>query len=84
MCGIFGITIADGHILSMDQLEQIVLRLFALSENRGREAAGLAVKHDDEAFVYKSSMSATAMIKSRRYKRFWRKAVGSASVTVQG
>jgi len=67
MCGIFG-------IIPKKNIEPVLLRrmtnrLFQLSESRGKEAAGIAIRNKETIFVYKEPVAASQMIHSKDYLR---------------
>lgn len=64
MCGIFGLISIESNNKSC----QTFRNLFLLSESRGKEAAGFALKEFDMIRVYKTPFSASTMVKSRVYK----------------
>ena len=74
MCGIFGFFTADGHALSQEQIASYLTALFKLSETRGKEAAGLAVRTGAAIHVHKDSLSASRMLRTPRYQDFLRAA----------
>lgn len=69
MCGIFGLAASKGHGLSRESWDNAVERLFALSESRGKEAAGLAIVTPERIVVHKDSVSATHMLRTDEYRR---------------
>ncbi len=69
MCGIFGLVI-KGNTLSGANARKLVNDLFCLSESRGKESAGLAVLMPDAISIYKQSVAASTMIRSRDYRAF--------------
>jgi asparagine synthetase B (glutamine-hydrolysing) len=75
MCGIFGLVVSNPAALPTDRLKPAVDKLFALSEWRGKEAAGLAVLAGGELSVFKQAQRATRMIKTEEYRRFFNLAV---------
>ncbi len=79
MCGIFGFTATEKRGYSEKEIKKILWLLFRLSESRGKEAAGLAVKTDESIDVLKSPLSASDFLKSDSYKKFIDKSLGSVS-----
>ncbi len=79
MCGIFGFTTKEKSGYSEKEIKKILRLLFKLSESRGREAAGLAVKTGSRIDILKSPLSASDFLKSDSYKKFIDKFLGSAS-----
>ena len=67
MCGIFGIVNTNDG-LSTQALPKVLTTLFKLSETRGKEASGLAVRSASSINVLKSPNSASDLIRSRPYK----------------
>jgi len=79
MCGIFGV-IANTHSkLSFDETKSLVETLFVLSESRGKESAGIAVKllRDQSIHVLKKSIPAGDFIQSAEFKSFFKEKLGS-------
>lgn len=74
MCGIFGFFAGEGHSLSQTQITSFIGDLFRLSETRGKEAAGLAVKTTNTVYIHKDSISASAMLRGAHYPAFIEKA----------
>jgi len=73
MCGIFGIIANQGLILKTSELTRAVNSLFKLSESRGKEASGIAIKNNESIFIYKQPTSATEMIASKNYNNIFKK-----------
>lgn len=73
MCGIFGVIAGAKSNIKPDLLNRVVNRLFVLSEARGKESSGIAVKNvaKNKIFVLKQSKAASALIKSQEYKNFY-------------
>ena len=70
MCGIFGI-VSSNLDISKDELLKQVTDLFILSEARGKEAAGLAIKYDGKLNVYKDKVTASEMLKESQFNNFY-------------
>ncbi len=68
MCGIFGIVIGSDACIPAEFVEETTARLFRFSETRGREAAGLAMRVNGSIDVLKQAGSASAFIKSPKYR----------------
>ena len=49
MCGIFGVIYKKPDKENIEEIEKLVKELFILSESRGKEASGLAVRHENES-----------------------------------
>lgn len=71
MCGIFGILIGEGTKFPVGSLRSTVDQLFKLSESRGKEASGIAVKANNSIYVLKVPTSATKLIKSDDYDKIF-------------
>ncbi len=71
MCGIFGILIGEGSDFSVDLLKRTVDNLFKLSESRGKEASGIAVRTGSSITVLKEPYAASKLIKSKTYKNIY-------------
>ncbi|MDH5639506.1 MAG: hypothetical protein OEZ04_13550, partial [Nitrospinota bacterium] len=67
MCGIFGLAVKPELDLGSGQFQELVNLLFSLSETRGKEAAGLAMRKDGQITVYKQAMCATDMMDLPEY-----------------
>jgi glutamine---fructose-6-phosphate transaminase (isomerizing) len=68
MCGIFGIVQKD-NVLNKQQLKKAVESLFLLSESRGKEASGFAIKSAEKILVFKSPLPASKIIKTREFRQ---------------
>jgi glutamine---fructose-6-phosphate transaminase (isomerizing) len=80
MCGIFGL-IANHHSgLTQNKSKQIIEKLFILSESRGKESAGIAIKNcvDKKIQVVKHSIPASQLVESDEYKSFVQSALQSS------
>lgn len=66
MCGIFGFVL-ERQAMEPARVKELVSSLVALSETRGKEAAGLAVRNDRSLTVCKSAMRGTAFLRTRRF-----------------
>lgn len=80
MCGIFGLVANSSSKLSFDKTNEIVNKLFILSESRGKESAGIAIqnKTENKIQVLKHSIPASQLIESSEYKSFFKKSIASA------
>ena len=86
MCGIFGIEIAENLKLSPKDLMQIVNSIFKLSESRGKEASGLAVRFKDSIYVLKEPITSSKLVKTSKYRELFNqtlKAEGYDGVQLQ-
>jgi len=70
MCGIFGFVSSGKSKLSYVEVRSIVDELFELSESRGKESSGIAIKsHAKKTIeVLKESIPASQFIKSKGYQ----------------
>jgi glutamine---fructose-6-phosphate transaminase (isomerizing) len=73
LCGIFGILIGENLKLSPKELEQIVNSLFRLSESRGKEASGLAIRFNDSVYVLKEPITSSKLIRTPKYEKLFDK-----------
>ena len=73
MCGIFGIAIGENLKLTPKELMQIVNSIFKLSESRGKEASGLAVRFQDSIYVFKEPITSSKLVKTSKYKELFNK-----------
>ena len=71
MCGIFGASLLPECGLNPGEVRRIVDELFRLSESRGKEAAGLALRTSSQVAVYKQPLSASKMIRQKEFNRFF-------------
>lgn len=68
MCGILGITTKKEY--GREDLKEMAETLLRLSESRGKEAAGFAVKRNDSIDILKMPVGANDFLKSPAYKEF--------------
>jgi len=73
LCGIFGIAIGENLKLSPKELMQIVNGIFKLSESRGKEASGLAIRFQNSIYVFKEPITSSKLVKTRQYKELFDK-----------
>ena len=80
MCGIFGLVANSSSNLKYDKTNEIINKLFVLSESRGKESAGIAIqnKTENKIQVLKHSIPASQLIESSEYKSFYQKSINSA------
>ena len=71
MCGIFGIVIGENLKLSPPELMQLVNNMFKLSESRGKEASGLALRFGEFIYVLKEPITSSKLIKTPAYKNLF-------------
>ena len=79
MCGIFGLIISENLPLSPHRLMATVNHMFKLSESRGKEASGIAVRAGRKIFVFKEPVPASKLIQSKEYKELFNDTVKNAS-----
>jgi len=80
MCGIFGILAKAEAGISQPLAENIIRELFILSETRGKESSGIAVRSavDRTIHVTKDDVPASELIASPEYRTFLKKALEPA------
>ncbi len=85
MCGIFGIIAKAEAGITLPQAESVIRELFILSETRGKESSGIAVRSsaDSTLHVTKDDMPASELIASKAYRDFLDKALKPAFVGAQ-
>lgn len=71
MCGIFGLTVSNNSAIDNLLFKSIIDELFKLSETRGKEASGLALRIDGALKVYKCALSASELVKLNDYKKIF-------------
>jgi glutamine---fructose-6-phosphate transaminase (isomerizing) len=81
LCGIFGFLIAEDPKLSSKKLMQIVNWMFKLSESRGKEASGLAIRFNDSIYVLKEPITPSKLVKTNKYKYFFNKTLATKGYT---
>jgi hypothetical protein len=69
MCGIFGILMRKGASLGTERARDLLANLYALSESRGKESAGLHVYLPEagRAWTLKGAQRATELLRSPAY-----------------
>ena len=68
MCGIFGVLVGPETTIPRAVLQSTLDRLFTLSESRGKEASGLALRNGEGIQVLKQPVPATKLIRSGVYR----------------
>jgi len=68
MCGILGIIAHKESYITHKQYEKALKELFILSEARGKEASGFAMKQDNELVVFKTPYPASTLVKEQIFK----------------
>lgn len=71
MCGIFGLLIAENPQLTPKELMQVVNIMFKLSESRGKEASGLALRYQESIYVLKEPITSSRLVKTSNYKELF-------------
>jgi glutamine---fructose-6-phosphate transaminase (isomerizing) len=71
LCGIFGLAIGEDLKLKPKELMQIVNNIFKLSESRGKEASGLAVRFQNSIYVLKEPITSSKLVKTLKYKELF-------------
>jgi len=84
MCGIFGIVFGERSRITVQALEDAAKDLFRLSEARGKESAGLAVRNGGPIQVFKQPIPASTMVRSRVFKQIMQDAFGGGGSAKPG
>lgn len=71
MCGIFGFIIRENLSITPKKLMSAVDYMFKLSESRGKEASGIAIRVGQKIYVFKEPISASKLIRSKEYKELF-------------
>jgi len=79
MCGIFGVLTNNLSNYSQNKLNKLTDKLFILSESRGKEASGFALKTDFGIDVLKMPKSAKYLINSPKYKTIFSESFGKTT-----
>ena len=79
MCGIFGIIIGENFKLPPKQLMGLINSMFKLSESRGKEASGLALRFNDSIYVLKEPITSSKLVRTSQYKNLF-----NQTLTTQG
>jgi hypothetical protein len=77
MCGIFGFAAKQGKQFSYTDATRLLTELFVLSETRGKESAGIAIRdlHDNSINVFKEDTPATTLIRKPYFNDFLTKSL---------
>jgi hypothetical protein len=67
MCGIFGLVVVGKSDCGDKQINLLIRKLFLLSESRGKEASGIAIKKGNSINILKRAMPASKLIKSAKF-----------------
>ncbi len=73
MCGIFGIINSASQEFDKKILSDVLKNLYILSESRGKEASGIAVRYNNTIDVLKAPIPASKFIQSSEYQNIIRK-----------
>lgn len=65
MCGILGFYLKQNSKINWQNL---LLDLYCLSESRGKEASGIAIRHQDKLHVLRHDKPASDLIRSKQFK----------------
>ena len=82
MCGIFGLLTNKCSNYSDKTIKKIIDTLFILSESRGKEASGFAIKKDNKIFVFKQPIPASKLIKLKKYKELIQQSLSTDGDTI--
>ena len=71
MCGIFGVIVGETTGLKKQEIVAVTNKLFELSELRGKESAGIAIKNGLRKFIqlYKDAIPAKKFIQTSSFKK---------------
>ena len=80
MCGIFGFVAKEGADFSKQDADKMLRELFILSETRGKESSGIAIRDfgNDRIDVFKEDKPATELIKTNYFRKFFDDGVGKS------
>lgn len=86
MCGIFGIVLREGALVSHAVVAGLLAKLYELSESRGKESAGLHVylPRAARAWTLKGAQRATDLLRSREYANLVDGELRSAMTSASG
>src|SRR2546426_958740 len=73
MCGIFGVSVGPSATFPASYLDRVLKSQFLLSESRGKEASGLAIRDADTLSVYKQPLAASTLVRSSPYREILQK-----------
>lgn len=77
MCGILGIIVGENGDLSPEVLKYLIKKLYVLSESRGKEASGIAVRVNDKVYILKMPVPSSKMIKTEKFEEIFKKVINS-------
>jgi asparagine synthetase B (glutamine-hydrolysing) len=84
MCGISGIALWRNTALTKAEVTATLDAMFRLSERRGKEAAGIAVRTQESLSIFKRPMRASRMIRTNDYRVFVKSALAETTTTPLG
>jgi glucosamine--fructose-6-phosphate aminotransferase (isomerizing) len=84
MCGIFGVILGPDGRATLEALHATIKLQFKLSESRGSEAAGWAVRTRQGISVMKRPINGIRMTRSSEYRRLFDEAVLNGSASSNG
>lgn len=67
MCGILGCALVGREGIQRRDVDSALRKLFLLSESRGKEASGLAVRAEQAIYVHREARSAHALVTTSAY-----------------
>ena len=83
MCGIFGAVIVKPKNVSRKFLTNLVSDLFVYSETRGREAAGIAIRNQNNFEVLKDALKATSFVNGEKFRRILKESLNQFDLNKQ-
>ena len=84
MCGILGVLTKENSKIKSSSIKAITNSLFKISESRGKEAAGIAIRTKKVIHVYKEPLPASQMIRSPKYNKALNKHINERPLTIIG
>jgi glucosamine--fructose-6-phosphate aminotransferase (isomerizing) len=79
MCGIFGFVTGSNASMDAPSARRVIDRLFLLSESRGKESSGIAVKDPSSRTisVLKRSIPASELIRSSQFEQYFNRTIAA-------
>lgn len=84
MCGILGVATKENSKIKSSSLRAITNSLFKISESRGKEATGIAIRTKEAISVYKKPLPASQIIRSPRYNEILNENIQKRPLTIIG
>ena len=81
MCGISGIAVWNAGNLSAKTADQAIAELFRLSERRGKEASGIAVRTQKRLSALRLPVRASRMVRGHQYRELVQQAFADTAPT---